>query len=226
MLSHLTKTLGQINDPTFLKVIIKGLAWSVFVFILLMAIVWYILSSTNLSGIVWVETIFDTLGWFTALIIASILFPSIALTIITFLLEEIAISVENKHYPQLPAPRHQNLYELAITGFRLTLIAIILNLIALPLYLVLLFLPPLNIFVFIIVNAYLIGREYFELVALRRLTPKETRMLWKKNRGKLFIAGSIIAGFLSVPFVNWCIPVIAAAYMLHILESLRRTGKI
>ncbi len=226
MLSQLTKTLGQINDPTFRKVIIKGLAWSILVFILLMAIVWHLLSSTNFSGIEWIEAALDTLGWFVVLIISIILFPSIVLTVITFLLEEIAISVEDKHYEELPAPRHQTLLELAATGSRLTLCAILLNLIALPIYLVLSFLPPLNILVFIIVNGYLMGREYFELVSLRRLTPKETRMLWKRNRGKLFIAGSIIAGLLSIPFINWCMPVIAAAYMLHIFESIRSTRNL
>ena len=226
MLSQLTKTLIQINDPTFKRVIIKGLAWSVFFYVLLITIIGYFLFSTNLFEIGWLDTIFDTLGWFAVLAIASLLLPSIALTAITFLLEEIAISVENKHYPNLPAPRHQSLTELMTTSLWLTLTALLLNLMALPLYLVLLFFPPFNILVFIILNGYLMGREYFELVALRRLPPKKTRMLWRKNRGKLFLTGSIIAGLLSIPLVNWCMPVIAAAYMLHIFEKIRGTGRL
>ena len=41
--------------------------------------------------------------------------------------------------------------------------------VTLPLYLV----PVLNVIVFYGINAYLLGREYFEMVALRRLDPSQ-----------------------------------------------------
>jgi len=226
MFSGLIKALNQAPDPVFRKVALKALGWSLLLFAVLMVVVWYVLSSTQFFGMGWLETLADTLGWFAALLIAGLLFPGAALTIITFLLDDIARAVERKHYPDLPAPRTQSVSELAVTGLKFAAIAVLLNLAALPLYLVLLFVPPLNIFVFAGVNGYLLGREYFELVAFRRLAPNAAREMWKRNRGKLFFAGVIITLMLSIPFVNWFMPVIAAAYMVHIFESTRQSESL
>jgi len=46
--------------------------------------------------------------------------------------------------------------------------------------------------------------------------------MWKRYRGRLWIAGVIITLLLSIPIVNWVMPVAAAAFMLHIFEKLRR----
>jgi CysZ protein len=52
------------------------------------------------------------------------------------------------------------------------LLSIALNLLALPIYALI---PLLNVVLFLGLNGYLFGREYFELIALRRLDPEETR---------------------------------------------------
>lgn len=222
MISGLIKAFNQTPDPTFRKVATRALGWSFLLFSLLMIIVWWVLDATQFFGIGWLEGIVDALGWVASLIIAALLFPAAALTIITFLLDDIANAVEAKHYPNLPAARDQRLSETTLTGLRFAAIAIAVNLVALPVYLLLLFIPPLNIFVFATVNGYLLGREYFELVAFRRVSPAEARQMWKRHRTRLFFAGAIIASLLSIPFVNWFMPVIAAAYMVHIFEGLRQ----
>ncbi len=87
--------------------------------------------------------------------------------------------------------------------------------------LIFLLFPPVFPFVFFGVNGYLMGREYFELVALRRLQPAEAKALRKRHQGTLFAAGVIAAFVLTVPFVNLLAPIIATAAMVHLLEGWR-----
>ena len=71
-------------------------------------------------------------------------------------------------------------------------------------------------------NGYLLSREYFELVALRRIGPVEARALRKAHRGRLFVAGVIITLLLTVPGVNLLAPVVATAAMVHLFEDCRQ----
>ncbi|HIC29274.1 MAG TPA: hypothetical protein EYO85_07535 [Rhodospirillales bacterium] len=87
--------------------------------------------------------------------------------------------------------------------------------------LVFLLIPPLFPFVFYTVNGYLLGREYFELVALRRIGPEEARRLRKAHRGKLFLTGVIMALLLTLPVVNLLAPVVITAAMVHLFEDWR-----
>ena len=102
----------------------------------------------------------------------------------------------------------------AALKFTITLIAV--NLIALPLYLV----PVLSVIVFYGANAYLLGREYFELVALRRLDPRTARGLWRSQRWRFFIAGLLMTALLTIPVVNLVASLLAAAFMVHLVITL------
>ena len=218
MIVALFKALNQMPDPAFRQAIGRTLLFSLLLFAGLLYAAWWLLSETQLFSWGWLEAIIDVLGWVAGLIAAFVLFPGAALVIISFMLEPVARAVEAKHYPDLGPPRHQPVSEAVWIGLRYATIAVLLNLIFLPLY----FVPVLNVFVFGVLNGYLLGREYFELIAPRRLEPASVRPMWKRYRGRLWIAGMIIALLLSIPFVNWIMPVAAAAFMLHIFEKLRQ----
>ena len=94
-----------------------------------------------------------------------------------------------------------------------------------PILLITIVLIPLIPFVFYALNGYLLGREYFEFAAVRRLEPPAGRALRKKFRTRIFLCGILIAVLMTVPFVNWLMPVIAAAYMVHVFEDLRKVGE-
>src|SRR3546814_18267334 len=67
---------------------------------------------------------------------------------------------------------------------------LILNLLVLPLYLVLIWIPPLNLLLFYLLNGYLLGREYFEMVAVRRLDLAAAKRLRRAFRGQVILARS------------------------------------
>jgi len=218
MIAAVFRALGQVSDPALQRVAGRALMWSFVLFVVLMAGAWWGVITTHFFGTGWLEWAADVLGWVAALVAAIVLFPGAVLVIISFMLEEVARAVEARHYPELPPPRAQPVSEMVIVGLKFAVIAVVLNLVVLPLY----FVPVVNIFVFTGLNGYLLGREYFELIAFRRLDPAAARSLWRRYRGRLFAAGVVITAMLSIPFINWFMPVVAAAFMVHVFEGLRR----
>jgi uncharacterized protein involved in cysteine biosynthesis len=76
--------------------------------------------------------------------------------------------------------------------------------------------------IYLALNGYLLGREYFELVAGRRLPWSKVVGLRRRVRGRLWLAGVAIALLLTVPVFNLVAPVVAIAFMVHLFEGLRR----
>ena len=218
MIGGFFKALEQLPEPAFRSVVLRTLGWSALLFTLLLAAAWWGLVSTQIFEMGWPETVIDWLGGFVALIVAIVLFPGAAMVIISFMLEDIAAAVEAKHYPELGPARVQPVTEAVFMGLKFAAITVVLNLLVLPLY----FVPVLNIFVFGALNGYLLGREYFELVALRRMDATSARSMRRRYRGRLWVAGAITAFMLGIPLVNWFMPVVAVAFMLHMFEGLRR----
>jgi uncharacterized protein involved in cysteine biosynthesis len=67
----------------------------------------------------------------------------------------------------------------------------------------------------------LLGREYFEMVANRRLDANGVVVLKKSYRLKIWLVGAVLAFIMTVPVLNLVTPVLATAAMLHIFEKLR-----
>ena len=85
--------------------------------------------------------------------------------------------------------------------------------------------PGVNLIAFYVGNGYLLGREYFEMVAMRHLPAEEARRLRKAHMGYVSLCGLIIAGLASVPILNLLTPLFATAFMVRIYKQLaRRAG--
>lgn len=69
---------------------------------------------------------------------------------------------------------------------------------------------------FVILNGVLIGREYFEMAAVRRRKLADARALLRANRGKAFLHGAMISALFAVPVVNIAAPVLAVAMFTHL----------
>jgi uncharacterized protein involved in cysteine biosynthesis len=166
----------------------------------------------------WLETATDVLGGFAALALSWLLFPAVVSTTTGFFLEGVAEAVERRHYPDLPPVRSQPLEEVLSSTFMFFCVTLLLNVIMLPFLLM----PPLFPFVFYSVNGYLLGREYFDLVAVRRIDALQARSLRRRHGRTLFAAGVLIAFLLTIPIVNLLAPLIGTSVMVHVFERIRR----
>ncbi len=230
MFSALAKAFGQLSDPAFRSVLVRSVLAALVVFIGVWAAAWIGLSWLGEALSSWAALepggFWDkVVGWVVgaagvaAVLVASfLLFPAVMLIALSLLLDDIAEAVERRYYPELAQARGQPLGEAIASALSFLAKSLVLNILALPLYLV----PLLNLFVFYLLNGYLLGREYFELVAARRFDAEGVRRLRRRYRGQVMLAGVAIAFLLTIPIVNLVTPVVATGFMLHVFERLRR----
>jgi CysZ protein len=219
MLNAFSRALGDLFSPPLRKVIALSLAIAIATFIALWIVVALALGHLPTVGWRAVNWLIDLVGAVGVLLVSWLLFPAVVTMIMGLFLERVATAVEAVHYPGRGPPRPQSISEAVWGGIRLMTLSLALNLLALPIYLLL---PGLNILVFLGLNGYLFGREYFELVALRRLDLHAAKEIRHRFAGRVFSGGVIIAGMFAVPFINLVAPVVAAAFMVHVFERLPR----
>jgi len=217
MISAFLKAVGQFSDPAIRRVLWISVGSTIVIFSALFAAIWFALRKTILFDIWWIEDFVDMLGATAAFGLTWILFPAIASSIVGLLLERVANAVEARHYPSLPASPGPGIADALSSTAKLVAVMVALNILALPLYLI----PVINLFVFYGLNGYLLGREYFELAALRRMVPADAYVLRKSHGIRVFLSGALIAFLLTVPVVNLLAPVIGTAAMVHLVQGWR-----
>jgi CysZ protein len=73
---------------------------------------------------------------------------------------------------------------------------------------------------FWMVNGYLLGREYFQMIAMRRMGKSEAKAARKRHRWAILAAGTLMAAPLSIPLINLLIPVLGVATFTHLYHRL------
>ena len=86
--------------------------------------------------------------------------------------------------------------------------------------LLLLLLPGVNVIVFFFANAYLLGRGFFEMAALRYRDLADVRELRRRHGVRIFLAGALCAGLMAIPFVNILTPLFATALLVRIAQPI------
>ena len=168
------------------------------------AVEWLWPAISERGWVAWLEGLFTLLmAWF--------LFPAVASLFVAMFLDFVCDVVEKRHYPDLPkAPGITVIQSLGVAlSYFFTLVVI--NV----LLLFLLVIPPLYLAAWVLLNGYLLGREYTELVSLRRLSPGDTKKLRSKHSGETLVIGLMIASLLALPLINLIAPVFAAAFTVH-----------
>ncbi len=224
MLTSLFRAIAQLSDPRFRRVLVVGLAATLILYVLCYLGMGWCLARLSLSGIGWVDRLTDVLGGLAIFVLTVLMFPSVVTLTLSFLLDDVAAAVEARYYPGLPPPRRQKLGEMTWGAIRFALVTMAVNLAALPFTLILLFVG-IGIAVYYAVNGYLLAREYFELVAWRRIEPAAADALRRAHGLRLWLGGVAITFLSTLPVVNLAAPLIGTAMMVHEFENLRANGK-
>lgn len=220
MFSAIAKTLGQLNDPPIRRVIGKTLGLAIIGYVMFVVLV-YLLIGWLVDLSPWLEGFAQFGGAIGAIVIAWLLFPSIAAAIAGIFADEVIDAVEARHYPHLPPGKPVPVLQAVFDGLKLAAIAVIANLLALPFLLVF----PIYVLITWGVNGWLLGREYFEMVAFRRMDRASAHEMHRRHNRTFTIAGVIIAVCLTIPIVNLLAPVLGAAFMVHVAQNvLNHTG--
>lgn len=218
--------LAQLGDGRFLRITLIGVALAILLLVgLSVASVWLLAqilpSTVALPWIGPVDWIATVLGWGlgVALSVLSVfLMVPVASAFSGLFLDRVAAAVEDRHYPDLPPARPQTMIDGLIASVNFLGVLVLVNLLALILWpLAGPFVPAL----FWAVNGYLLGREYFELAAQRRMSRAEARTLRRTNSGRIWLAGVLMAVPLTIPVVNLFVPVLGAATFTHLCHRMQ-----
>jgi CysZ protein len=219
MAPALLLSLSDLFSPPLRRVIARSFAIAVSTFALLWLAVGFFLNEAHFFAWRPLDWLVDLLGALAVLLLSWLFFPAVVTIVTSFFIDKVAGAVEALDYPGRAPPRRQPVFETALTTARLMGVTLALNLLALPIYLLA---PGINLFLFFALNGYLLGREYFEAVALRRLDMAAAKAISNQFRLRIFLGGVVIAGLFALPLVNLIAPVIATAFMLHLYEGLPR----
>lgn len=213
--------LEDLRAPEARSVLSRAFAFSLAAFVALAIAVQVGIGYVSADQAGWLRTLLDLLGGLATLVAVWFLFPAVATFFAGAMLDRMVSGIEARHYPAEATDGAPTWRESIATSARFAAVAIALNLVLLPVYLALLFVPPFGPLAFLGVNGYLLGREYFELVALRHLDPATMHAVRKANGGRIFLAGVLLTFLFAIPIVNLFAPVLGAAAMVHLFHGLR-----
>jgi uncharacterized protein involved in cysteine biosynthesis len=221
------KTLGQIGDRRFRRVLLLGIGLTLAVLIAAYAaVIWLIQGMVGdtavlpvIGEVTWLGDLLSGASLFLMMVLSVFLMVPVASAITSMFLDEVAAAVEDRHYPGLPPVAGPSFGEGLKDTVNFLGVIILANTLALILYAIF---TPFAVFIFWGLNGYLLGMEYFTLAAMRREGRVAAIRLRKKNRLTIWAAGVLMAMPLSVPVVNLLIPILGAATFTHIYHAIRR----
>ncbi|HCQ66520.1 MAG TPA: hypothetical protein DIU07_15850 [Rhodobacteraceae bacterium] len=224
MIGDFLKALAQLTDRRFRRVLLLGVGLTIALLAALtIVLAWvaglFIPETVTLLGmeITWLDSV---ASWATVglmIVLSVVLMVPVAAAFTGIFLDDVAEAVEEKHYPGLAEVGHIPVLDTLRDSLSLILVTVGVNLVA---FILLFFVGPLAPVLFWAVNGYLLGREFFQMAAMRREGREGATRLRKRHAGQVWLAGTLMAVPLSVPLVNLLIPVIGAASFTHMYHRL------
>ncbi|MEN3381411.1 MAG: CysZ protein [Hyphomicrobiales bacterium] len=231
MFGAAAKALAQMFTPPFRAVLLKSIGLAILVLIIFGIGLHRLLGwlagigegylegvtgpgmATPLHALLWVLAILAGFGLVAG---AVFLMPAVTSFVASFFSDEIAAEVEHMHYPADPPGVPISLTRATIEGVKTGLLALLVYLIAMPFVLF----AGIGFLIFFVANAYLLGREYFLLAAMRFHAVEEAKALRRLHHATIFTAGLFIAAFVSIPILNLATPLFGTAFMVHMYKRL------
>lgn len=226
ILSSFFRALGQLGDRRFRRVLWIGIGLT---FALLVAayagLLWVIdiffgeeAFFPVFEDITWIGDLLGLTSFIFMIVLSVFLMVPVASAITSMFLEDVARAVEDRHYPHLPQVAQVPLAEAVKDTLSFLGVLIVANLLAVVIYA---FLPAFSLIIFWALNGFLLGREYFQLAAMRRLGREGAKALRKRHGATIWLAGILMAMPLSVPLINLLVPILGAATFTHLFHQLQ-----
>jgi CysZ protein len=227
MFDAATKAFAQLFSAPLRTVLLKAIGLALLLIVIVGIALNRLLSALAESGATWAEqtsgfaphAAWATLAWILSIMAglgivtgALFLMPTITAFVGSFFVDEVADAVERDYYPAEPPGHALAFFRALIEGMKIAVLTLAVYFCALPF----IFFAGIGVVILFLANSYLLGREYFELAAMRFRPPFEAKAMRKANATYVFLAGMVIALFVSIPIVNLATPVFAMAYMVHI----------
>jgi CysZ protein len=227
MLEDAFKAFADLLYPPLRAVLVKSVLLALAVIVVIGIALQRILSSLAESGANWAEqtsgfaphSAWAALAWIVSIMAglgiltgAVFLMPAVTNMIGSFFVDDVADLIERRDFPADMPGRALPLTTAVIEGAKFALLSLVVYVIALPFVLF----AGFGFLILFVANSYLLGRNFFELAAMRFYPPFEAKLLRRRHAGYVFLGGMLIALFVSVPILNLATPVFAMALMVRL----------
>ncbi len=229
MIDALFLSLGQLSDRRIISLLLK-----VFLISLMLLVVFGVGAYFLLAWLISISGLDN--GGFAAAAAAAIitaltaifLFRVVAIFVLNIFSDDIVDAVEARHYPARAELAKPPGYVLGVKmGLASVGRAIGYNLLAMPVYIVLLVTGVGAPMAFFAINAILIGRDLQDMVAARHVDDlAQAGDDWRLNKLTRFGLGLTIALLLAVPIVNFLAPIVGAAMATHLVHKTRENSPV
>ncbi|MBW7964186.1 sulfate transporter family protein [Bradyrhizobium sp. BR 10261] len=231
MLDAAVKALSQMMSPPMRSILWRSIGLALVLIVVLAIGLQRLLSWFAIYGEVWLEGLLgpswhaslEVLAWIISIaagfgvVFGSVfLMPAITSLVASFFVDDVADIVEREYYPAERPGTALPFNQAMLEGIKTALLTIVVYLAALPLV----FLAGAGFLIFFLAAAWLLGREYFELAAMRFRSPEDAKAMRRDNAATIFTAGLFIAAFVSIPVVNLATPIFGMAFMVHMHKRL------
>ena len=217
MFASLRRAAKLIFDPAFAGVVFKALCLTILLFAAALALSEYGLSLLPVLSNPLVNKALRWMAPFLFLFGGIVLGPPVAALFASLFLDEIASRIEARDYPGWQA--HPASFARTLrAGLKLVALIVGVDLVLLPIDIGL---PGVGEVASLAANGLLLGREYFELVALRHVDLEQASQLQRNNSSTIWVAGTLIALSSMVPVINLVGPLLGTSLMVHLFHRLR-----
>jgi len=219
MLTAAFRAFDDILSPEFRSILWTAIGLTLLLFGATIVGTVTLLETMKLVPWGWAETLIEVAASLGIVVLAIFLMVPVTSFFAGFFLDRVAGLVERKDYPRDP-PGHELSFARAIViAIRFGLLVLALNILLLPS-----FFFGIGAITMLVANAYLLGRQYFEMVAMRHMPVEEARKLRKENAPQIFVAGLAPALLALVPIVNLIVPLFSTSYFVHIFKQVRASS--
>lgn len=215
----------EIFSPPFRAVLWKTLG----VTILLLALVGIaaeklVIALIALPHAIWLATLLHVVAGLGLVVLLAFLVTPVSFVVAGLFFDELADHVEADVAGPAGRGRAMAIGPALWIGVKFGAVSLVVNAVALAL----LFVPGVNALAFFGANAYLLGRGFFELAALRYCDIATVRALRRRHAPRLLAAGALCAALMAVPIANLLTPLFATALLVRVAQPLvaqrRRLG--
>jgi uncharacterized protein involved in cysteine biosynthesis len=229
MIRALFLSFGQLLDPRVAMVFLKSIALTLVVFVAVSVGIWLGMHRLTeaiswwLGGVAQTQAFADIATIVLVLLAHWLMFRAIAVAVIGIFADEVVQAVEARHYPRAhAAARDVPLARSLAMGLGSVMRLIVINVLLSPVYIMLLLTGIGTPIVFFLVNSWLLGRDFGDMVAARHMPAGQLPKWRGRTRFRRFALGAFGTGIFFIPGLNLLAPVIGAAMAAHAFHQGRK----
>ncbi len=222
MFASMAKALRLFGTPAFAKVFWRSVGLTLLLFAAGWAGLEYAITLLPQLGSPWVNRLLELLAPVLTLVLLWFVGGPVTALFAGLFLDGLAGEIEANDYPGDPPAPGLSFWAGLRAGLALTLMVLGLDLALLPLDF--LFPGPAEVAT-LLGNGLLLGREYFELAALRHLPRDQVAALRLRWGRSITLGGMALALMSMVPLLNLAAPLFGVAYMVHLFKRIQHEGR-